>query len=186
MCDPIERTKYIAFLRGVNVGGHVVKMNYLRTLFSELGLVHVRSYIQTGNIFFERMEADRVALTQQLEQRLQEALEFEVPVFLRTINEVEQTVQLNPFKDVEATPDTRHLIIFVSEPLPPDLELPVQSPKNDFELLEYTPGEVFAVLRIINGRVANPVAFIEKTFKVRATARFFGTTIKILHAAKSG
>ncbi len=43
----------IAFLRGINVGGHLVKMGCLRELFTELGFTHVRTYIQSGNAFFE-------------------------------------------------------------------------------------------------------------------------------------
>ena len=49
----MAHTTYIALLRGINVGGHTVKMERLRGLFGELGLERVRSYIQTGNVFFE-------------------------------------------------------------------------------------------------------------------------------------
>jgi len=43
---------YIALLRAINVGGHNVSMEKLRGLFIDLGLDNVRSYIQTGNVFF--------------------------------------------------------------------------------------------------------------------------------------
>ena len=42
---------YIALLRGINVGGHVVKMERVRELFAELGFTNVRTYIQSGNVF---------------------------------------------------------------------------------------------------------------------------------------
>ncbi|MBV9863993.1 MAG: DUF1697 domain-containing protein [Abitibacteriaceae bacterium] len=180
-----EPTLYIAFLRGINVGGHVAKMERLRALFGELGCTEVRSYIQSGNIFFQTTEADRAALTHQIEQHLAEALGYEVPVFLRTIAEVEQLLLLDPFRQVEVTPETRLFIIFTSEPLPADLALPLYSPKRDFAIVQTMPGAAFVVLRLIDGRAGNPAAFIEKTFKVKATARFFGTTKKILEAAKS-
>ena len=45
-------TQYIALLRGINVGGHTVRMEDLRPLFEELGLENVRTYIQSGNVFF--------------------------------------------------------------------------------------------------------------------------------------
>ncbi len=68
--------KYIAFLRGINIGGHQVKMEQLRELFRKLGLTDVRSYIQSGNIFFETAETDRVRLTRKIEQHLRNRFEL--------------------------------------------------------------------------------------------------------------
>ena len=182
----MKTTKYIAFLRGINIGSHNVKMEQLRALFCELGLTGVRSYIQSGNVFFETAEANRARLTRKIEEHLFAALGYEVPTFLRTVAEVEHALQLDPFKQMEMTTDTRLLITFITQPLPDDLKLPFSSPKGDFEILQATPGEVFIVMRLINGRPGNPAAFIEKTCKVKTTSRFFGTTAKILQAAKGG
>lgn len=45
--------RYLALFRGINVGGkNIVKMKELRELFTELGFVNVRSYIQSGNLLF--------------------------------------------------------------------------------------------------------------------------------------
>lgn len=181
----MKTTKYIAFLRGINIGGHNVKMERLRELFVELGLTHVRSYIQSGNVCFETTEADRDRLTRKIEERLRDALGYDVPTFLRTVAEVERAMELDPFQGVEVTEDTRLLITFIPQPLPRDLKLPFTSPKGDFEILDATPGEAFIVMRLIDGRPGNPAAFIEKICKVKTTSRFFGTTAKILRAAKS-
>jgi len=174
---------YIAFLQAVNVGGRTVKMERLRELFSELGLANVRTYIQSGNVFFETPESDRAVLTRDIEYHLRRALGYEVATFLRTIAEVEQALALDPFKGLEVTAEMRLCLVFTSEPLPHDLALPHFSPKGDFELVHTTPGEAFVVMRLVNGRAGNPSAFIEKTFKVKATTRFFATTRKILQAA---
>ena len=182
----MKTVKYIAFLRGINIGSHQVKMEQLRELFRELGFADVRSYIQTGNVFFETTETNRASLTRKIEQHLCAALGYEVPTFLRTFPEVENALQLEPFSHLEAASDTRFLITFIPQPLPEDFKLPFSSPKNDFEILEATSSEVFIVMRLINGRPNNPAAFIEKICKVKTTTRFFGTTVKILQAAKSG
>ncbi len=42
--------KYIAFLRAINVGGHTVKMDYLRVLFETLGFSDVETFIASGNV----------------------------------------------------------------------------------------------------------------------------------------
>jgi uncharacterized protein (DUF1697 family) len=47
-------SKYIAILRGINVGtGRKVPMADLKVLCEKLGLVNVQTYIQSGNIVFE-------------------------------------------------------------------------------------------------------------------------------------
>ncbi|BCM91007.1 hypothetical protein IAD21_02871 [Abditibacteriota bacterium] len=180
-------TTYIAFLRGINVGGHRVKMDRLRELFRELNLDNVRTYIQSGNVFFDTSRTDRDALTTQIECHLCEALGYEVPVFLRTTTELEQTLQLEPFKDVEVTPDIRLLMMFTREPLHTKGSLPLLSPKNDMEILSMTSGEVFLVMHLVNGKWGNLTGFMKQAFKVNpiVTTRFYDTTIKILQAAQS-
>ena len=71
--------RYIALLRGINVGGHQVKMDALRGHFADLGLANVGSYIQSGNVFFDSDEADRYALQARIEDRLRAALGYAVP-----------------------------------------------------------------------------------------------------------
>jgi uncharacterized protein (DUF1697 family) len=178
------KTSYIAFLRAVNVGGRVVPMARLRMLFEELGLEGVRTYIQSGNVFFTTKKADRAALGRRIERHLYDALGFEVPTMLRTIEQVEAALDLDPFRRVKVTPDVRLSILFLSKPLPRDLKLPLEIGKERVTLLHATPGEAFVVFRVQPGRVPNPVFHLEKAYGVSATARFFATTAKILAAAK--
>ena len=44
--------RYVAFLRAINVGGHIVKMDQLRKLFTQLGLTDVETFIASGNVLF--------------------------------------------------------------------------------------------------------------------------------------
>ncbi|MDQ3120394.1 MAG: DUF1697 domain-containing protein [Verrucomicrobiota bacterium] len=45
--------RYIAFLRAINVGGHVVTMERLRLSFLEMDLANVETFIASGNVIFE-------------------------------------------------------------------------------------------------------------------------------------
>ena len=178
-------TTYIAFLRGINVGGHQVKMDRLRELFGGLGFTKVRTYIQTGNVFFESDESDRAELAARIEQQLLRELGYAVPAFVRTVAELAACVEAAPFKDMEATEDTRHLILFLSAPLPAGLKLPLASARDEFTILAVTPGEAFVLLRRLQGKTGNVVQFIEKGFGVTASSRFYHTTLKILAAASA-
>lgn len=173
---------YIAFLRGINVGGHNVKMERLRELFTELGLQNVRSYINSGNIFFETGNTDRQELTRTLEQHLREGLGYEVPVYLRTTDEVEAILTQDPFKAIELTEDTRFCVVFTNESLNTKLQLPVHSHKNDMDLIAVNPHEAFVVWHIINGRPPSG-KFPTDVLPMPNTARFYHTLGEIYQAA---
>lgn len=179
-------SRFIAFLRAVNVGGRVVKMERLRAIFFELGLSNVRTYIQSGNVFFDTRKTDRSGLARTIERGLAAALGFEVTTFLRTVDEVERAVALDPFRGAPSGPDTRHAVVFLSQPLPSELRLPLRSPKGEAEILAATPGEAFVLLHLKGGRPTNDWGFAEKVSSQPTTMRFFHTTIKILEAARQG
>ena len=175
---------YIALLRGINVGGHTVKMEVLRRLFADLELASVRSYIQTGNVFFESDGEERPALRQRIAAHLQSALGYAVPVCLRTVEELERVVALDPFADVAVTSDVRLSVTFLAEPVAVDLPVPSRTPKGDFELVGKTDTELFVVWHLVNGRPGNGFTGIEKAVPVPTTTRFWHTTAKILEAAR--
>lgn len=177
---------YVALLRGINVGGHMVKMERLRALFVELGFTGVRTYIQSGNVFFETSSDDRAVLTSTIERHLRAALGYEVPVFLRTIPELEYVLALDPLRGEKIPPDQRLCIAFAANPISSDLTLPLWSPKSDMQILQATPLEAVVVWYIINGRPPVSQDFLEKALGGKVTTRFFHTTAKILEAAKQG
>jgi uncharacterized protein (DUF1697 family) len=179
------KERFIAFLRGVNVAGRTLKKDVMVDAFVRAGLNNVRTHIASGNVSFDApVHVNRFTLTRRLEKLLAEAAGYDVPVFLRSLGEVAAVLELDPFKKARVTPNMRLCIIFISEPLPKGTVLPFQSPKGDFDLLQASPGEVFAIMYVRDGRPGNPSAYIEKTHGVKATTRFFGATAKILAAAK--
>ena len=65
--------KYVALLRGINVGGkNIIKMASLRTCLEEIGLDEVQTYIQSGNIVFRGTGSVKT-----LENRIEQALKDE-------------------------------------------------------------------------------------------------------------
>ena len=71
--------RYVALLRGINVGGRtLVKMADLKACFEELGFEDVSTYIASGNILFESDETDAAGLTTTIEAAIEQR--FELPV----------------------------------------------------------------------------------------------------------
>ncbi len=89
--------RYIAFLRAINVGGHVVKMEQLRRLFEALALKSVETFIASGNVIFESPSRDPRVLEARIEAHLLKALGYEVKTFLRTPAEVADVAEHQPF-----------------------------------------------------------------------------------------
>ena len=110
---------------------------------------------------------------------MKDHLGFEVPVALRTVTELEQLVESNPFKGWSKSDDHRLLVNFHMDKVP-KLEVPSTSPKGTVELVGATAGETFVVAHVVNGKWG-----AEKWPKTGdATTRFWHTTAKILEAAK--
>jgi uncharacterized protein (DUF1697 family) len=79
--------QYVAFLRAINVGGRVVKMEVLRAHCADLGLANVRTFIASGNVIFDSPRKP-AALEQLIEKHLNAALGYEVETFIRSLAEL--------------------------------------------------------------------------------------------------
>jgi len=92
--------RWIAFLRAINVGGHVVKMNDLRSIFESMGFEDVQTFIQTGNVLFDSKDRKSAALEARIEAALKTALGYESSTYIRSIPELQKIA-----KDTPYTPD---------------------------------------------------------------------------------
>jgi uncharacterized protein (DUF1697 family) len=91
-------TRYVALLRGINVGGHrPVPMDALRRVVEGIGHADVVTYIQSGNIVFSSAKRDARKLADELEVALLEAFGFGVEVVVRSADEMADIVAANPF-----------------------------------------------------------------------------------------
>jgi uncharacterized protein (DUF1697 family) len=92
--------RYIALLRGVNVGGkNKLLMKDLQAIFIDWGFINVRTYLQSGNVVFDCLKAiDSIrAVEKQLEDKIWQICQLQVPVILKAIEEMKQLQQANPF-----------------------------------------------------------------------------------------
>ncbi len=87
---------YVAFLRGMNLGGRRIKNEELRAEFEALGFAEVACFRASGNVVFSA-KGGEVKLTDQIEAGLGEALGYEVPVFLRSAKELSALAAHEPF-----------------------------------------------------------------------------------------
>jgi uncharacterized protein (DUF1697 family) len=106
----------IVLLRGINLGPNKrVPMAELRELLAGAGFEDVRTYVQSGNVVVAS-DADSGELEQRFEQLLAERFGFEVPVVVRTRDELAAVVARNPLADVADDPK-RYQVSFLGAEL---------------------------------------------------------------------
>jgi uncharacterized protein (DUF1697 family) len=110
--------KYVAFLRAINVGGHTVKMDHLRSLFEGLGFSNVETFIASGNVIFNSASKNTKALEKKIEESLQKALGYGVTTFIRSTTELAAIAMHKPFSDSElsAVDHTVYIGFMADEP----------------------------------------------------------------------
>ena len=90
--------KYVALLRGINVGGkNLVPMKDLAAMF--VGCSEVSTYIQSGNVIFSTKNPDKIPLL--IAGSIKKKFKFEVPVIVRSHDELKKIEKANPFEDVD-------------------------------------------------------------------------------------
>lgn len=114
-------SRYIAFLRGINLGKRQVKMADLKSCLAGIGLTDLKTIVASGNVGFTTAE------TGDLKARIETAIEsrfgFAVGVVLRSIEELQAMADSVPFAKLDPQADlARHVILF-DQPLPAELEL---------------------------------------------------------------
>ena len=111
--------RYVAFLRGINVGGHRVSMADLREVFIALKYANVETFIASGNVIFDAPAAIGAStLEQKIASALERVLGYTVPTFLRTPDEVVEAAGRSPFpaRDMTQTGHTVHVAFLRTAP----------------------------------------------------------------------
>jgi uncharacterized protein (DUF1697 family) len=90
--------RYVAFLRGMNLGNRRIANDELRARFEELGLSDVASFRASGNVIFDSEDGEEAAVARKVESGLAQSLGYEVAVFLRGVVEVAAIAAREPFE----------------------------------------------------------------------------------------
>jgi uncharacterized protein (DUF1697 family) len=162
--------RFVAFLRAINVGGHTAKKEQLQEAFSKASFKRVSTLKQSGNIIFETELTDPKAVRERAEEKLRQTLGFEAAVFIRTFEQLQDLIALNPFEGKEKL-EADFQVTFLSEtPRPFPLKLPLRIPNSTADTVSARGTEVFSVTRG-HGDGGKPNPFLEKALKQKATTR---------------
>lgn len=173
----------VALLRGINLGPrNRIAMPELRAALGEAGYENPRTYVQSGNIVLDSTDAPD-ELEAALEALIAERFELEIPVIVRTDQELRDVVARNPLADVVTNPK-RYQVSFLAEPVEPARIEELNAVATGNERLVASGRELYAWHPDGVGRSKLSAKLAGTGLKLKATARNW-TTVETLLAMAS-
>jgi len=177
---------YIAMLRGINVSGHkTIKMQDLRTLCNKLGYRNVQTYVQSGNIVFETRKGTPANLSKQISKAIHDAYGFDVPAFIRTLEEMQRIISANPFLKEKNIDQSKLHVTFLSETPQADSLRELGKVPAGQDRFHTVHNEIYLHCPNGYGRTKLSNTMIEKTLSVAATTRNWRTSNTLLEIAST-
>ena len=169
---------YIAFLRGINVGGQKkIPMAELRELLSKSGFENVKTYIQSGNVIFQSTEGNIESLELNIQNTIKNYFGFEVPVIVKIPKELKQIFDACPFSEEEKLNSYFMMLYAVPDRAIVDEVLNISYPNEIFHISNDC---VYFYCATGYGKAKMSNNFFERKLKVTATARNYKTMVKLL------
>jgi uncharacterized protein (DUF1697 family) len=184
---------YVAFLRGINVGGHKpLNMADVRAALERMGFQNVRTVLASGNVLFDAADLGAApdgagvpkelsALGARIEAGLNQVFGYPISVAVRRVADLERLVASDPFKGVAITPESRLYVTFFAHPVENGTRISPDKRESDLEIVRVTPGEVLSAITLSPGwGTTQLMAHLEKVFGPGVTTRNWNTVIRIV------
>lgn len=135
--------KYIALLRGINVGGNKrIEMKKLKALFESLGYNNVSTYINSGNIIFESSDKKQSVISENIKMCLKNEFGFDISTLVKSKLEMQKIAEAIPpdwHNDLQYKTDVAYLFDEIDSEKTID-DIPV---KREYLDIRYTKGAIF-------------------------------------------
>jgi uncharacterized protein (DUF1697 family) len=172
----------ISLLRGINVGGNKkIKMADLRELYKSLGFQNTKTVLQSGNAVFETDHTDMLGIKQALSEAIQTTFGFDVKIILRTPNQFKAIIADHPFTDQQINEPSKISIVYLDS-IPDDNAVDdLRDSTTGREEIHINGQELYLFYPDGKGKSKLDNGRIERKLKVKATARNWNTTHKIIN-----
>lgn len=175
------KTRCIALLRGINVGGNnIIKMAELKACFQEMGFTNVITYIQSGNVLFDVDEYNHFSLTQQIENGLSDRFAYNSKVVLLTQQTLIQLVNNAPTGFGADPEQYRYDFIFLKPPLTAEEALSKIKTKEGVDFVTAGDGVLYFCRLSAMSAQSQMSKLIGTAIYKEMTIRNLNTTIKLM------
>ena len=173
--------KYIAFLRGINIGRHhKVPMAVLREELEKIGFENVTTILNSGNVVFDA-NVDKVeSIEKIISMHLESCFDFAIPTIVRKSETISELFDKNPFKDVKEGKDMRLYVSFLKDEINDDLKLPWTSTDNSYKIIHKKDENILSILNLSISGTPKAMEILEKHYGKNITTRNWNTIKKIM------
>ncbi len=140
--------RFVAFLRGVNLGKRTAKSPQLIEAFSAVGLENVQTFLASGNVVFDSGRQDLDKLRAEIEMQLHKSLGFESTTFLRGLDQIAKTAETNPFTlNAGQLKDFTFHVAFLDKPAPQAMKKRLAVLRSDYDDFAFSGSELWWLCR---------------------------------------
>jgi uncharacterized protein (DUF1697 family) len=176
----MKTNKFVAFLRGINVGGkNIIKMTDLKKTVEKCGFTNVSTFIQSGNVIFESGETSIQKVTQILEQSLSKAFNYQSRIVLVSDNRLKQVLSEVP-DNWKNNNNLRCYIAFIKEPVTPSDVLAEVKLKDGIDSVKVGKGVLYMSTILSGITKSGFTKLIGSKVYQDITIRNYSTVYKIL------
>ncbi len=177
---PLKMAKYIALLRGINVGvHHKVPMVELKAKMLEWGSKNVTTLLNSGNIVFESDDSELKKVESALQSQLENHFGFVIPVICVNADEISDLVSDNPFEGVEINENIRLYLTFLRENPKVVKSSSEKGSEDGFKILETRGRVIISVLDLSISKTVKGMEKLEKLYGKNITTRNYNTILKL-------
>ena len=174
--------RYVAFLRGINVGRHHnVPMAELRLIMEELGFEKVITLLNSGNIIFDATTKYPEDLEKKISEKLEKTFNFQIPTIIKNSKSIIELFNDVPFQHEEMHKDIRLYISFLRKRIQIDLATPWTSSDSAYKIIEIRETAILSVLDLSLSKTPNTMENLENVFGKDITTRNWNTIERIVN-----
>ena len=171
---------YVAFLRGINVGGHhKVPMAELKIALQKLGLLNIRTLLNSGNVIFDVSDDSQLNLEKTISEHLEKSFGFPIPTIIRTSEEIMGLLNSDPFKGEVLSKNMRYYVSFLQNASTTDLPLPWTSEDNAYKIIDNKDQNILSVLDVSISQTSKAMDMLKKNYGKGITTRNWNTVERI-------
>jgi uncharacterized protein (DUF1697 family) len=171
--------KILALLRGINVGGkNKLPMKDLVASFVAIGCTDVRTFIQSGNVVFCAPHSVLKSVPALISKQIEKRFGYNIPVLIRTAQEVGEVIQGNPFPKDHPHAHSLHVFFLADAPAAPRVTAldPNRSPGDSYIV---RGREIYAIFPNGVGSSKLTNSYFDVQLSTTSTARNWRTIHKL-------
>jgi len=180
MTSKLTSKKYIAFLRGINVGGHhKVPMADLRKVLEAMSFQKVTTLLNSGNVIFEAQTSKDTELSERIAERLEKVFQFPVPTIVISADSILDLLNDDPFEDEILTKESRGYVSFLQHKPKTSIQLPWISEDTSLKILRANDKLICSHLDLSKIKTPEAMNVLEKFYGKQMTTRNWNTIMRI-------